>query len=428
MLVILTSHPIQYQAPLWRALADVGSVSFEVWFLTDHAVVPTYDREFGKSFAWDRNLLEGYNYRFLPVRSGWRMDRFRGVKVIDSWSKLFKERGVTRLWVQGWRFSEDWAAIFAARRAGIEVWMRAESNDLQPRSGAKAVLRRFLLKQLFARVDQFLCIGTANRRFYKSFGIDDARLLSSPYCVDNQWFADQAALIRKNRLQIRKDWGIPEDAFCVLFCGKFISKKRPMDLVLAARRVMENASGRKFHLLFVGSGLLGNQLREACRVVFDADSGSNVVVMPTNSPDDCQPIENDLANVDNLSTEFQKPSATFAGFLNQGEIVQSYIAADCLVLPSDSGETWGLVVNEAIASGIPCIVSDACGCAEDISTINPCGVFPLGNINELASRICHLMSIEIDPHNLREQIFSQFSIENTIEIIQHLAHSREDIH
>ena len=56
---------------------------------------------------------------------------------------------------------------------------------------------------------------------------------------------------------------------------------------------------------------------------------------------------------------------TFAGFLNQGEIATAYAAADVLVLPSDWGETWGLVVNEAMACGLPAILSNACGCAPE---------------------------------------------------------------
>jgi glycosyltransferase involved in cell wall biosynthesis len=417
MLVILTSHPIQYQAPVWRALADVGSISFEVWFLTDHAVKATYDREFGQSFAWDRNLLEGYKYRFLPIRPGWRMDRFRGITVINSWSKLFKEHGVTRLWVQGWRFSEDWAAVFAARRAGIEIWMRAESNDLQPRFGAKAIARRFLLKQLFARVDKFFYIGTANRRFYKSFGVDDARLLPAPYCVDNQWFADKSASIRKNRVEIRKEWGIPEDAFCLLFCGKFVRKKRPMDLVNAVRRHMEKPLGRKLHLLFVGSGSLGVELRAACQVVFDAGSPDLQAFTAAKPVSDKKTVKNPSTMARPKVTPDQLPAATFAGFLNQSEIIKAYVAADCLVLPSDTGETWGLVVNEAMASGLPSIVSEACGCAEDINNIPHCSNYPLANVEILASNIRKLASEMVNGATLTEAVSSRFSIQQTVDSV-----------
>ena len=89
-------------------------------------------------------------------------------------------------------------------------------------------------------------------------------------------------------------------------------------------------------------------------------------------------------------TDNAKPMASFAGFLNQTEVSRAYVAADVLVLPSDYSETWGLVVNEAMASGLPCIVSDHCGCAEDLGKIAPNSVYECGNIEQLATRLTEL--------------------------------------
>lgn len=396
MLAILTSHPIQYQAPLWRALAAEGGISFEVWFLTDHAVKPSHDREFGRQFAWDLNLLEGYPHRFLPVREGWRLDRSDGIEVTEPWSKLFKESGVTRLWVEGWRFRENWAAIFAAHRAGIEVWLRGETNDLRPRSGLREFGRRLLLGQLFRRVSRFLCIGTANRRFYRSFGVSEAKLGSAPYCVDNAWFAGQAAPLREKRREIRQRWKIPDDAYCLLFCGKFIPKKRPMDLVKGVSwNPATDGDQPKVHLLFVGSGELGAEVRANCHVVFDADGP------PAEAP----------------AADAGKPSASFAGFLNQQQIIEAYVAADCLVLLSDTGETWGLVVNEAMACDLPALASDQCGCAEDlVAPLFPEAVFPMGDAAGLARAVGKVIAHPPDKALIR-RLSDAFSIHRTVETV-----------
>jgi glycosyltransferase involved in cell wall biosynthesis len=77
----------------------------------------------------------------------------------------------------------------------------------------------------------------------------------------------------------------------------------------------------------------------------------------------------------------------FAGFLNQSEIIKAYVAADVLVLPSDGGETWGLVVNEAMACGLPCIVSDQVGCGPDLVTRDTGAIFRLGDVQQLATRM-----------------------------------------
>src|SRR5438105_1577854 len=103
MLAILTTHPIQYQVPLWQALAKEGSVPFEVWYLSDHGTRPSYDEQFGKTFAWDLDTLSGYPYRFLRVNEGATVNRFGGLRLTESLKTLFREKGVSVLWVQGWQ-------------------------------------------------------------------------------------------------------------------------------------------------------------------------------------------------------------------------------------------------------------------------------------------------------------------------------------
>lgn len=379
MLIILTTHPIQYQVPLWQALAAERHVPFEVWYLTNHAVKPTFDREFGKSFAWDlgRDSLEGYPRRFLNVKAGWNLHPsvFRGIRLDEDLRPLFKQIGATVLWIQGWQKLAYWQAAFQAKQVGMKVWLRGESNDLAPVKWWKWQVKRLWLGILFRKVDRFLCIGTANRRLYSKLGVPEGKLGSALYFVDNKRFEKQAAGLRSLRDTIRSEWKIPKDAFCVLFCGKFIPKKRPIDLVLAANLINTRKTlgeGRPVHLLFVGSGELGFSLRESVEVTFDAD-------VPPSSPVDALRLETNSA---------AETSASFAGFLNQVDISRAYVAADCLVLPSDYGETWGLVVNEALASGVPCCASDACGSAEDlVAPLAKSAVFRLGDISALATAI-----------------------------------------
>jgi glycosyltransferase involved in cell wall biosynthesis len=78
--------------------------------------------------------------------------------------------------------------------------------------------------------------------------------------------------------------------------------------------------------------------------------------------------------------------AAWAGFLNQSELGRAYAVADCLVLPSD--ETWGLVVNEALATGLPCVVADRVGCAPDLVTPGETGeIFPIGDLTALTAAL-----------------------------------------
>lgn len=372
MLAILTTHPIQYQVPIWQAMSKDGRVPFEVWYLTDFGTNPSLDCEFGKTFSWDIATLSGYSYRFLKSIAGANPTSFWRCRLEERLRDRMSASGAKAIWIQGWQVAGYWQALREARAAGVEVWLRAESNDRRPVPWWKRPIKRAALGYLFSRIDRFFYIGSANRRLYRSFGVPDLKLLRGSYAVDNERFAQQADSIRGQRDELRRQWGIDDTEFCVLFCGKFIAKKRPMDLVRAAEAL--KASGRipKIHLLFAGGGELGAELRAACNLTFDAEGMRPGAAV---SPD--------------------APAATFTGFLNQTEISRAYVAADCLVLPSDHGETWGLVVNEAMASGLPCIVSRACGCAEDL--VESEWIFPLGDIAALADRISALQTAGAPP-------------------------------
>lgn len=355
MLIVLTTHPIQYQAPLWRALARDGRVPFEVWYLSDRGVRPSEDPEFGTRFAWDIDLLSGYRHRFLPGAGRSPPDSFWRCRLREPLTARLRERGATALWLQGWQVAAYWQTARQARAAGVEVWLRGESNDLAPVPAWKRPLKRIALRYMFGQVTRFLTVGAANRRLYESYDIAPERLFPAPYAVDSARFARQAEDLRPQRRTLRRQWGIAEDAFCVLFCGKLIAKKRPLDLVRAASHLAHAKPDLKLHLLFAGSGAMEPELRAAC----DAAGAA-------------------------------RPHASFTGFLNQTEISRAYVAADALVLPSGPGETWGLAVNEALASGLPCIVSDACGCAEEFAGSPAVATFPMGDSAALAGRIADL--------------------------------------
>jgi glycosyltransferase involved in cell wall biosynthesis len=397
MLAILTSHPIQYQVPIWRALAASGVVPFEVWYLTDHGVKPSRDVEFGKQFAWDLDLLSGYRHQFLKVDDDWDLKRFRGIRLRENLTERLHSRRVRALWIEGWRFSAFWKAVGAAKRNGVNVWMRGDSNDLKRERLWKRLPKRTILGRHLKRVDRFLCVGSANRRLYESYRIGRSKLISTPHCVDNDRFAEQAAESRRGRNDLRAKWRIPPSAFCFLFCGSFINLKRPLDLVEATKQLMHaSGSHSPVHLLFVGGGQLEAELRSHCRVVFDADADAAAA-----------------AAVGSQCANAPVPNASFAGFLNQGEIASAYAAADAIVLPSES-ETWGLVVNEAMACGIPAVVSDHCGCAEDLpARVDNRLVFRCGDIDDLTRAMGIALNAKtpsedianaVDAHHLRHTV------------------------
>ena len=397
MLAILTTHPIQYQTPLWKELAARGKVPFKVFYMSDQGLRTRFDPGFGKPLSWSIDLLGGYESAFLDTYKGRRFDSFWGLRLKSGFSRELREMGASVLWIQGWQVAAYWQAVFEARQADARIWLRGETNLRSNSGGLGRQLKRAVLRELLHRVDRLLYIGEANRQFYLNQGIGKERLAPAPYCVDNKRFAAEAAAASRERQGIRAEWRIPQDAFCFLFAGKFISKKRPFDLIEAARQLQRSYQERKIHLLWVGTGELGGDLREKCYAQFDAERKQGVTQGERNGP-----------------------TASFVGFLNQSEISRAYVAADCLVLPSDAQETWGLVVNEAMASGLPSIVSNACGCVEDlIEPIRPDLSYPVGDIAALERAMAAVITRPPKSEILRAHI-AKYDIRQTIDTVERL--------
>lgn len=344
-LAVLTTHPIQYQVPWFRRLAATEGVELSVFF----CMIPDAAQQgvgFGVSFEWDVPLLDGYTYQVLEnIAQQPSVARFDGCDTPSIYARL-KAGQFDAVIVNGWVVKSCLQTVWACRRLGIPCIVRGESNALRHRAWWKKAVHMLLLKQFRA----CLAIGSSNRDFYLERKVPPDHIFMTPYCVDNAFFAGKAEQYRKERPHLRALWRIPEESVLFLFVGKFEAKKHPMDLLRALAVVPEKA-----HVLMVGSGVL----LEECKSF--------------------------------AATE--KLPVTFAGFLNQGEIAKAYAAADVLVLPSDFGETWGLVVNEAMACGLPAIVSDQVGCHVDLIQPEKTGTtFPCGDAQALAERMQHFVN------------------------------------
>ncbi len=346
-IVALATHPIQYHAPWFRALVAEG-VDLHVLF----ACLPDATRQaegFGGSFRWDVPLLDGYPWTVLSqARQAPELGRFAGLRSRQI------GRGLAALspdvvLLTGWNALPLLQGLRAAVQIGVPTVVRGESNALRPRSAWQAAGHRVLL----SFYDAFVSIGRANRAFYLKNGVRLERIVDGGYFVDEEHFLRLRRLEAPRRSALRSEWGIPESACCFVFVGKLQPKKRPLDFVaalgIAARRLPVGA----VHGLVVGSGEILDEMRVAA-------AASAVPI-------------------------------AFAGFLNQTEIGRAYAAADALVLPSDWGETWGLVVNEAMLFGLPVVVSDRVGCGPDLVSDGETGfTIPFGDQDVLAGRLVEL--------------------------------------
>lgn len=350
-LEIFLSHPIQHFVPWLQALNVRLDGRLMVHYASRHGLEARLDPEFGSVFAWDMDLTSGYQHRFWESGSQQGPDRgFWGIRYPGLSSELARTRP-TAVLVWGWLFAGYWQAALTARWLGIPYFIRGESNLLGSAEGARWWAKCQTVGRLCRGAETCLSIGTRNSDLYRAYGVPPERIRTAPYFVDNDWFEGEAERLAHTRLELRARLGLPADALVFLFMGKFVPKKHPETLIRAWRGLPAALRDRSA-LLMAGSGPLENTLRMAAA---------------------------------------GEPRIVFSGLLNRRGLPEAYAASDVLVLPSDAGETWGLVVNEGMASGLPAVVSDRVGSGPDLVIPGLTGLcFPLGDEAALSSNLAHL--------------------------------------
>jgi glycosyltransferase involved in cell wall biosynthesis len=345
-LAIITTHPIQYNAPLFRCLSERGIVEVMVFYTWGSAVLQSkYDPGFGMIVNWDVPMLQGYDFRFLDnVAKRPGSDHFKGidnpdiVREIDAWKPDL-------LLVYGWNFKSH-LKILKHYKGRIPVWFRGDSTCLDDRGMARFIVRGLALGAIYRYVDKAFYTGICNKEYFKKAYVKEGKLVLAAHAVDNDFFQDPAGSYERRSREWRMELGIGENAVVFLFAGKLEKKKSPFLLLEVFK---SGGFAVDSHLVFAGNGELESSLR--------ASVG--------------------------------KDRVHFIGFQNQSVMPAVYRVGDVFVLPSGGpGETWGLSINEAMACGRPVIASDKCGGTADLIQNGVNGYsFVAGSAEDLKSKM-----------------------------------------
>jgi glycosyltransferase involved in cell wall biosynthesis len=340
-LAIVTTHPIQYYAPLFMLLAKEPGIELKVFYTWSQTRQgPKYDQDFGKMIEWDIPLLDGYLYEFIEnTAPDPGVHHFNGIVNPNLQNKI-REWKPGFLLVIGWNFRSHLSAL-RHFKGKIPVLFRGDSTLLDEKPGPKRILRRIFLKWVYSHVDYALYAGKNNHDYFLKHGLKESQLYWVPHSIDNNRFSVPDNLDLESG-QWRRELGVVEDDLVVLFAGKLESKKDPDFMI----RLAQNLIDPKLKLIIVGNGKLEKELKA---------KGS------------------------------KDKRIIFLDFQNQQKMPLVYRLCDIFVLPSiGPGETWGLAVNEAMACKRPVIVSDKTGCAPDLVEENGTGwVFEPGEKGDL---------------------------------------------
>ena len=353
-LAYLVSHPIQYQAPLLRRIAQEPDIELTVLFGSDFSVRGYKDQGFGVEVAWDTPLTEGYRHEFLrPLRDNGTVSATSPISrgIYQRLGGLTGKPAFDALWVHGYASVNALAGIVAANLLGMPVLLRAESwlGD-RPRGGLKLALKHLLLHDLGSLIDAVLPIGTANSRYWTNYFGRRVPQFLMPYAVDNASFRAKATEARSNIDALRVELLLEPGRPVILFASKLQTRKHCNHLVEAFARMMRSATPAPY-LVIVGDGEERTRLEAQ-------------------------------VNALGLTSHVR-----FAGFQNQSALPRYFALASVFVLPSRH-EPWGLIVNEAMASGCAVIASTDVGSHMDLITNGVDGItYPVGDIDALTAAL-----------------------------------------
>ncbi|MBB6128037.1 glycosyltransferase family 4 protein [Mucilaginibacter lappiensis] len=345
-LAIITTHPVQYYAPVFKLLTESPGIEIRVFYTWGEKAIEKFDPGFGQKVDWDIPLLQGYDFEWVTNTASDPGSHHRNGIINPGLINQINQWQPNALLVFGWAFNSHLKAIRYYHHK-LPVYFRGDSTLLDIKPGIRAFLRSVFLKWVYRHVDHAFYVGANSKTYFKKYGLTDQQLTFAPHAIDNERFSADRT---QEALQLRQSLGIADDDTLILFAGKFEDKKSPQLLIDAFLALNKPAA----HLLLVGGGILEIPLKTR------ASTNKRI---------------------------------HFMDFQNQSNMPVIYQAADLFCLPSKGpGETWGLAVNEAMAAGTPVLVSNKVGCAADLVIPGITGdIFDSENLSDITQKLGALL-------------------------------------
>ena len=372
-LAIITTHPIQYNAPFFALLHQRQQVAIKVFYTWSQAVEgEKYDPGFAQTVAWDIPLLENYPWQAVENTSRKPESTSYSGIVNPTLINTIADFNPDAILVYGWNFKSH-LQLMRHFKGKVKILFRGDSTLLNETSVLKIFLRKLILRFVYKNIDVALYAGLANKAYFKFAGVKDSQLAFMPHAIENERF-DQDNISVNKIIDLKQKLNIPSKNLVLLFSGKLTDRKN----IHALCTIVAAMKDKAVSLLIVGSG----------------------------------PLEQKLKN------EFGTSNCIhFAGFQNQESMPLMYAVSDCVVLPSKKiNETWGLCLNEGMAAGKAVIASDGCGAAYDLIEVGRNGyIFPADNFDVLKDRIEYLVA---NPERVKQmgleskKIIADYSFEN----------------
>ena len=215
-LAIISTHPVQYYAPVFRGLAQTKQVQPRVFYTwSQSSAGPVPDAGFGIAIEWDLPLLDGYEHEFVAnvaARPG--LQHFFGVRTPSLVSRI-AAWGADAVLVYGWNLAAHFGAM-RALKGRIPVFFRGDSTLLDEQPRLRRLARRAALAAIYRNIDVAISVGSNSRDYYRWCGVADSNIEFAPHSVDTARFAAKDAERDADALRLRdRNWLFPRMQRCL---------------------------------------------------------------------------------------------------------------------------------------------------------------------------------------------------------------------
>lgn len=362
-LCVLLSHPTQFEGPLFRYAGTTTDAELTVIYLSTNESAGVFDPELGRTINWGIDLLSGYTHKKLPATDWLRW----------LWNELRSER-YDCLIINGYNRAPYLVALAISKLRGIKVALRIDAVLFNSPGLVKRTLKRIVYAGLLRCYERFFATGTLATEYLRHFGVHPQRIALFPYTVDTEYFSNRTRELFPQQAEIRRRYGIPEDARVILAIAKLNAREAPWDLV----RALDGLERRDCCLVMVGDG----DQREALEA---------------------------------FVRKWRTGSVVFTGYVPYMDLVSMYVVADVFVHAA-ANEPWGVSVHEAIACNVPVVASSRVGAAYDLIKPGRNGyMYVAGNKDDLREKLQLVLDgLHVDEvHKAGQEVLSEWNYRST---------------
>ncbi len=341
---IISEIPVPYRSPMFEMLSRESKCEIKVFYCAK--------TEYGRD--WDLDFRQNYDFEIL---SGWSIP-VKGKKLFSFkinpsiWIKL-SEGNFDALFIAGYAHFTMLSAIAWSMFNQVPYVIMSESQHLTTRSPFKRFVKKLLLQPVISNASAYLPTGTMSRDYLVSYGANKDKSFFFPNTPDIDRFQEKIKSLEGEKKKIKENLALPSGKV-ILYIGRLIEVKGVDVLIRAFEKLKKESPENNAVLLIAGDG---PQRKELEKYVED----------------------HHIADV------------FFVGFVQLETLPELYSIADIFVLPS-SYEPWGVVVNEALACGLPVVTTTSVGAYPDLVKEDVNGkVVPPKDSSKLCSAIRHIL-------------------------------------